>query len=66
MMYVALVGSEHVESSFSLEELLGILDELGEDGGEDVVVWQGQKVVCVHHGPGRVTWLRPSSLYAVA
>ncbi len=54
--YVALVGSEFVESADTRDELLAVLEEILDDkGAEDVCVWHGLRVVLILHADGRVT-----------
>jgi hypothetical protein len=46
--FIALCRHEFVESSDSLAELLAILGEIMDQGGqEDVVVWQDRQVIAV-------------------
>jgi hypothetical protein len=63
-VYTAISVSEYVEAGWSLPDLLALLDELNDSGREDVGVWQGPRLVCIHHAPGKITWLTPEPVRA--
>jgi len=55
--YLEVAGDQFVESHDDLSELAAILDELaGFDHTEDVVVWQGFRVVAVRLADGKLTF----------
>lgn len=57
-MYMALTGSEWIESEWSLPALLRLLEEIQEEE-EDVVIWKQNRVVCVRRGDGVLVWMQP-------
>ena len=66
--YVALVGTEYVESADTLDALLAALAENHDPTvNEDVAVWHCGRIVLVVHPDNSWTWLQPgpATVFAV-
>jgi hypothetical protein len=65
--YIAFHRDEYIVCLPTLAEVLAIIAELSSPGDTDeVAVWHGQRVVCVVHVDGRITWLQPQYKEAAA
>ncbi|HZR55220.1 MAG TPA: hypothetical protein VFB06_37750 [Streptosporangiaceae bacterium] len=53
MLYTATIRDVTILSEFELARVLDLLADI-QSPDEDAVVWQGQRVVLVRHGDGRV------------
>ena len=58
-MYIAMTGTEFIESHHDLAGLLAVLEEISdEDDGEDVAIWKGYQLAAVRLSSGQLVYPR--------